>query len=133
MAYGVTARYRELDVLSMSPGRRLVLLYTHLLSSLRQALAAIQAGRGEDRVARLLKAHQILEELRYTLDYDQGGEIAVNLGRLYDHFMEQILACSREPDALRLEGVVKCVAELHEAWDKIAAETDAAMPAASGA
>lgn len=131
MSYGNAnaARYREVEVLSLSPARRLLLLYTHLLSALRQGHAAIAANRPGERVARLGRAHAILEELLYTLDYEQGGDLAVQLGALYECFMEEVLRASRTPDADRLQRVITNLAELHAAFAAAAEQVEAQEPA----
>lgn len=131
MNRGHASRYREADILTMSPGRRLVAVYTKLLSALKQGLAETHAGRTEERVARLTKAHEILEELLYTLDHEQGGLIAANLSHLYEFFMAEVLECSRAPDANRLEGIIACVAELHEAWSQAAEQVEQGEPLAA--
>jgi flagellar protein FliS len=130
MSYGSAnvAKYREVEVLSLSPARRLVLLYTHLLSCLRQGHAAILTPQPKERVAKLLKAHAILEELRYTLNHEEGGQIADSLASLYEFFMEEVLRASREPDAERLARVVANIAELHDAFSQAAEQLEEAAP-----
>ena len=45
MSYGKqAARYRETEVLTATPGQLVVLLYDHLLISLRRARVAMEAG-----------------------------------------------------------------------------------------
>ena len=52
MSYGSAnmAQYREVEVLSLSPARRLVLLYTHLLPILPNAIAVRAFLKGVDDV-----------------------------------------------------------------------------------
>ena len=126
-----SARYREAEILTASPAQRVVMLYTHLLVNLRQGHAFLLQGKVEERIARLSKAHQVVEELLYSLDYEQGAEVAVNLGRLYEFWAEEILRLSRTPDAKRLARIVEQVAEMHEAWRTVAEEIAAAPVAAA--
>lgn len=135
MSYGAAnvARYREVEVLSLSPARRLVLLYTHLLSLLRQSHHAMLQEQRADRTTKLLKAHAILEELRYTLDHEQGGQIADSLSALYECFMDEVLRATREPDAPRLARVIANIAELHEAFAQAADQLEQLMPAQAAA
>ena len=110
------ARYQEMDVLTMSPARRLVLLYGRLLLSLRQARAAITAGDISTRAARLGKALDILNELLFSLDREAGGQLAERLAALYVHMLSELSAVDRKPDVARLDRVLETVATLHDAW-----------------
>ena len=110
------ARYQEMDVLTMSPARRLVLLYGRLLLSLRQARAAITAGDIPTRAARLGKALDILNELLFSLDREAGGQLAERLAALYVHMLSELSAVDRKPDVARLDRVLETVATLHDAW-----------------
>jgi flagellar protein FliS len=129
MNRGHASRYRQADILAMSPGRQLVALYTRLLSNLKQGLAESNAGRIESRYEKLSRAHQILEELLYTLDHEQGGTIALNLGRLYEYFMAEVLECSTSHQPARLTAVINCLGELLGAWVQAVEETEGAMSA----
>ena len=136
MSYGNAnvARYREVEVLSLSPARRLVLLYTHLLALLRQGHHAMLQDRRADRTIKLLKAHAILEELRFTLDHEQGGVIADSLSALYECFMGEVIQAGQEGgEPARLARVIENVAELHEAFSQAAEQLEAMMPAQAAA
>ena len=117
MTYASSAvRYQEMDVLTMSPARRLVLLYGRLLLSLRQARAAITAGDIPTRAARLGKALDILNELLFSLDREAGGQLAERLAALYVHMLSELSAVDRKPEVARLDRVLETVATLHDAW-----------------
>lgn len=125
MSYGSVDRYREMDVMAMSPARRLVLLYARLLASLRQARRHLEQGEIEARTERLLHAEEIVRELALSLDHVRGGELAGRLAQLYAWILGQLSAIHIRPDAARLDAVVRIVLELHDAWgaaaDQVAA------------
>jgi flagellar protein FliS len=110
------ARYQEMDVLTMPPARRLVLLYSHLVLSLRQARAAIAARDIPTRAARLGKALDILNELLFSLDREAGRRVAEGLAALYVHMLAELAAVDRKPDVVRLDRVLETAVALHEAW-----------------
>jgi flagellar protein FliS len=110
------ARYQEMDVLTMSPAGRLVLLYSHLVLSLRQARAAIAARDIATRAARLAKALDIVNELLFSLDREAGGRLAEQLAALYVHMLTELAAVDRKPDVARLDGVIETAVTLHQAW-----------------
>jgi flagellar secretion chaperone FliS len=118
------ARYQEVDVLTMPAGRRLVLLYGHLVLALRQGRVAIVAGDIAGRSARVVKALDILHELLFSLDREAGGKMADDLAALYAHLIAEIGAVDRRPDAARLDRVIEITATLHEAWASAARSTE---------
>jgi flagellar protein FliS len=134
MSYGTAGRYREVEVLSCSPERRVVLLFQHLVSNLRQALHFEQQKRRGEAIAKIGKAHAIVEELLYVLDHDKGGDIARNLAALYEHFAEQLLKAQKSAMPTALEGVLRCCVELHEAFSAAADQLEhLALPQAASA
>lgn len=120
MSYAATARYQQNDVNSMSPARRVVFLYGQVIASLRMASHRIGAGEAESRSRMLTRAREIMAELLCTLDFEQGGEIAPNLARLYMWMMDETVAVDRSNDLKRLERLTQMVAELHQAWEQAA-------------
>ena len=113
------ARYQELDVLSMSPGERLLLLFRHLESNLRLGNTALLSGDIETRAARLLKASDIIGELLGSLDEEQGGELAVRLAALYSWMLAEIPTITSPADSERLSRLVGMIADLRTAWTTV--------------
>lgn len=130
MSYGSNDRYREMDVMSMSPARRLVTLYTHLLVQLKQVRRHIERNEIELRCERLMKAEAIVHDLLVSLDHQQGGALAGQLASLYRWLLSEFAATHRRPDLKRFDAATKIVSELHEAWqgaaDQLAGESASA-------
>ncbi len=111
-----TTRYQELDVLSMSPGARLLLLYRHLEGHLRLAQRALEGGDVETRTTRLGKASDIVAELLGSLDRDQGGDLADRLASFYAWILGEIPAILSPQDGNRLTRIADMVSDLQSAW-----------------
>ncbi len=124
-------RYRDLEVASASPAKLIAMVYIHVLSSLRLARQAMDANDAMARIHQLGRAHAGLDELLGALDFEQGGELALQLGALYQTFMDELLDQMRTPAPARLDRVYRCVSELHEAWVKASAQVQAPVAAAS--
>jgi len=84
-------RYRETEVLTATPGQLVVLLYDHLLLSLRRARTAMDARDVEAQSVCLEKGRDVLTELLVTLDRDRGGEVASNLAALYSFLLGELV------------------------------------------
>lgn len=115
------AAYRQNSVIASSREQLVVMLYDHLVASLRRATRQIRDNDIEGRVASLARAADIITELLATLDFDRGGDIASRLSALYAYFLGEISEISRRPDADRLDRMTSLVASLHESWVAAAA------------
>ena len=114
------SRYREMEVLSASPGRLVVLLYDHLLVQLRRAKLAMEQGDVARRAAALERASSAVQELMVTLDHEKGGEIARQLSGIYGFLLGEFLTVGRGRDTAHLERLVGIVTELRDAFATIA-------------
>ena len=80
------ARYRDIDVAarvhSASPHGLITIMFDELLRAL-DTLCAAERLAGQPQGAVQARAVSILHGLEAALDYSRGGEIAVNLGRIY--------------------------------------------------
>jgi flagellar protein FliS len=131
MSYGRQAtRYREMEVLSASPGQLVVLLYDHMLVSLRRARVAMQERNFEQRGELLERARSVLTELLVTLDRERGGAVAENLAALYSFLLGELVQVGVVGDEARLDRVIHMIAELREAFAQIAATEGAAARSA---
>ena len=121
MSYGrQAARYRETEVLTATPGQLVVLLYDHLLTSLRRARVAMEAREVEVQGECLEKARVVLTELLVTLDRDRGAEVAANLGALYSFLLGELVQVGIRGDVRRLDRVTNMIAELRDAFAQLA-------------
>ncbi len=109
-------RYKEMEVLSATPGALVVMVYDHLLTSLLRARAAIVAGNVETRVTEFGRARDAVGELLATLDRQRGGAVAEQLGGLYTFFLRELTSLGIDPAVDRLDRVTAMVRELREAF-----------------
>jgi flagellar secretion chaperone FliS len=121
------ARYQETEILSASPERLVVILYDHLLVSLRRARVAIETKAIEPRGEALTKSRDILIHLIATLDRDQGGEIAANLSALYAWMLNELIQISRRPDATRVDHVLRSAQNLRDGFAQAAERATVAV------
>jgi len=109
-------RYKEMEVLSATPGALVVMVYDHLLTTLLRARSAIVAGDVETRVTEFGRARDAIGELLATLDVERGGAVAAQLGGLYTFFLREITVVGAEASVSRLDRVVAMVRDLREAF-----------------
>jgi flagellar secretion chaperone FliS len=112
--------YQELDVMAMTPARRVVCIYAFVLSNLRQGARAIAARDLEAKSRHLCRALEGIQELLSALDREAGGDLAGRLAGLYAFFGSEIVAVDRLMETDRLERLIGMIASLHEAWGQAA-------------
>jgi len=117
------SRYRDAELLSASPGQLVVMLYDKMLQTLRRARVACTSGQIEERCELLMKATDMITELRITLDHEQGGAISTQLDALYAFMLGEVAAANRHQDPARIDVVIRIAGELRDAFATVVATT----------
>lgn len=101
---------------SASPHELINLLLQGARTNIATAQANIQRGQIPEKGEHIGKAISIIEGLRTSLDQQQGGEIAVNLDRLYEYLQRILLKANLDNDQDLLTQANDLLAEVHQAW-----------------
>jgi flagellar secretion chaperone FliS len=118
--------YRQVATRTASPGQLVLMLYEGAIRFLERA----QAGfRLEDPVEfnttinnNILRAQDIIRELDFSLNVEQGGELAIQLRRLYDYFDRILLEANLRKDPKGVTEVIHRITELRDAWATMLAQ-----------
>jgi flagellar protein FliS len=96
------------------------LLFEGVLSSVATARGALARGDVLTKCNSISKAIRIIEEgLITALDREEGGDLAENLGALYEYCLHRlILANARNDDAL-MEEVMRLIEPIAQGWNEI--------------
>ncbi|MFK5927065.1 MAG: flagellar export chaperone FliS, partial [Desulfuromusa sp.] len=108
--------YRNNQVMTASPEQILIMLYDGAIRFVRQAKFAIEDGRKADKAIAIGKAIAIITEFSNTLDYEVGGEIALDLSQLYDFMIRELSAVNARSDIDRLGPVETVLLDLREGF-----------------
>jgi flagellar secretion chaperone FliS len=111
--------YRRAAVQEASSAGLVVILYDILVDDLRQAAAAMRRADIDERSLRLKHGLLVLQLLEGSLDWENGGEAASNLARLYAHIRRQMLAAQFSCDPATLEQQIALLLDVREAWRTI--------------
>lgn len=112
--------YTQAAVMTASPERLVVMLYDGAIRFLHQAAAAIRVNDPVRAHDRLRRAEAIIDELNFTLDLEQGGEVAQRLRSIYLFCRRRLIECNLKRDADGVAQVAKLLGELRESWEKVA-------------
>ena len=109
-------KYLETQVQTASPIQLICMLYDGAIKFGNFALAGIKEKNIERKTVNIIKVENIVNELRASLDFDKGGEIAKNLDKLYDYMFITLMDANRDDDIAKLENVLKILTTLRESW-----------------
>lgn len=117
------AQYQNVDFQSRvegaSPHRLVGILFEELIKSIDAMAAACRRGDYVQRGVRQSRALNILHGLEGSLDFDKGGEIAVDLAAIYRETRRLTLESGRDNDPAHLVRAREMLAEIATAWDQI--------------
>ena len=105
-----------------SPYQVIQLMLDALLSRIAEATGHIERGEVAAKGEKIGKALSIIEGLLLGLDKERGGDIALNLERLYDYASRTLLKANLENRVDLLKEVSSLLREIKLGWDGIAAE-----------
>lgn len=114
------AKYLNQQVLTASPAKLVYMLYDRAISSLREAVAAIEAGEIEQRWKANNRAMEILQHMWSTLNVEQTGEIGENLNQLLPYMMLRLPDVDINNDPEPAREVIIILEPLRDAWRDIA-------------
>ena len=96
------------------------LLYEGVLNSIATARGAMARGDVLGKVNAISKALRIIEEgLSTALDRVDGGELASNLGALYDYCMHRLILANARNDDAMMQEVMKLIEPVAQGWNEI--------------
>lgn len=130
--YQAVGAYRKHQVETASPGQLIVMLYDAGIRNCRAAQAAIDQRDRDGAAHHLLRAQDIISELMASLNVEAGGELAVNLLRLYEYMYRRLVYANVQKDAAAAKEVENLLAGLRDAWAQAAAANPTPTPTGAG-
>ena len=109
----------ETALMNATPHRLIQMLYEGLLSNLSSLRGALSNQQNDLVSIHIKKTSNILMGLEEGLDFDKGGEIAINLRNLYDYMQRELIGLQVSADDQRVARLIDLVVELKSAWDEI--------------
>ncbi len=111
----------ESGVAAARPIDLVVMVYDGAIEVLGKALVQLRANDINAKNQSITRAIRIIDEgLRAPLDM-RAGEVATNLGGLYDYMTRRLLQGSARNDPAMIEEVRNLLLDLKSAWDELAA------------
>ncbi len=95
-------------------------MFDGALTRIAQAKGEMERKHIAQQGELISKAINILGSLEACLDYSSGGELAKNLGGLYEYMILSLAQANMDKDSAKLDEVIKLIVEIKSAWVQIA-------------
>lgn len=108
--------YRKTQIDTASPETLILMLYDGALRFMGQAEEAF-AEKNMEKISNLLvRVQAIFTELMTALNKEQGGEIAINLERLYLFFLDRLTEANIKKDPEPMRQIRPLIEDLRNTW-----------------
>lgn len=129
-SYNLARGYRRTQAETARPTQLILMLYDGAIRFLTVARERLAAKDVEGRHTHMIKAQRIISSLDAALDMKKGGEVAVNLHRVYLYMYQQLVEANLRDQAEPIVEVISMLRDLRESWQAI---DDQAVQQAPGA
>lgn len=116
-------RYQTVDLESRiegaTPHRLIGIMFEELMKSMEIMIAAQRGGNRAKLIEKQARASNILLALETSLDFRNGGDIAVNLAKLYREARRLVQQGGRTNDPAMVELAREYLSGVVDAWEQI--------------
>jgi len=110
--------YKQVHVETASQGKLIVMLYDAAIKRIEEAISLIGTKKLDMVNNNLVRAQDIVAELRASLNM-KAGEIAANLDRLYDYIHRLLVRGNVRKEAAPLQEALQLMKVLRETWKEL--------------
>ncbi len=111
--------YKKVDVETASQGKLIIMLFNGAIQRAEEARRQIEKNRIDGVHNNLVRAQEIIAELRGALDMNGGGEIARNLNRIYEYFQHLLVKANIQKKASPVEECIKLMTIMRDTWQDV--------------
>ncbi len=120
MSYGTALKsYQKTHVETADILKLVILCYETAIRDLEIARDLHEKNAIDQGYDKIHHAQDIITELLLGLDYEQGGEISVNLSKLYNFMLRQLMGINSSQDTSVYGHIIRMLSELKEAWEQV--------------
>jgi len=122
MVYRHVNAYKNAEVSTASKLRLVIMMYDGLIGFLNECKVKIKKDDIAGRGLYISKAQRIVGELQESLNTQRGGEVAVNLEKLYDFIMASLTQANISGDINLIDQSIRILSNLRQAWSEVMME-----------
>ncbi|MGE5579870.1 MAG: flagellar export chaperone FliS [Bacillota bacterium] len=113
------SRYKAMSVETASPGELVLMLYNESLRAMRDASLALERNDIGGSSKSLLRAQDIVLELRTSLNPAAGMEVAANLNSMYEFVGGRLIEANIKKSQEPLMDAMKVMGNLRDGWQEV--------------
>ncbi|MBF0559170.1 MAG: flagellar export chaperone FliS [Nitrospirae bacterium] len=118
-AYALNSYTQQKVAGTTNPVDLVIMLYDGAIEFLDKAATGIKMNNLQIKLKYIAKALAIVQELDGALNFEAGGEVAVNLRNLYSFIMVELVKANLEYDADKLIRISDMLKNLRGGWVQI--------------
>ncbi len=118
-----TSTYRDMELLSASRERLVVVVFEQLVVNLERARIAMERADASMRVTALRRARGLVGELLATLDFEKGGALATQLADLYQFMLVELVDVGQRGDMRVIRKLISIASQLRDGFVGAAEQT----------
>jgi flagellar secretion chaperone FliS len=118
-------QYLKAQVTTVDNVKLVVLLYEGAIGFLLKAQEGLKERNVVQKHNHIQKALKIIEELKNSLNFSKGGEIAQSLNALYIFMDKHLTEANMKNDSQKIQEVINILTSLKEAWALVASKPEA--------
>ncbi|HHD11567.1 MAG TPA: flagellar export chaperone FliS [Deltaproteobacteria bacterium] len=113
------AKYQKVEVTTADPVEMIIKLYEGIVRFNNLSKKAIEEGNVSERNNYINRSIAIISELAASLNAEEGGEVALNLARLYEYSINALNTANIKNDPALIDSVTRVIEELKKGWEGI--------------
>lgn len=117
MAINAAATYQDNAIKTASPAELTLSLYEGAIKFGNIAIMAIESGDMEKSHVNIVKAENIIMELRHTLDHRY--PVAKEFEKVYEYIYRRLIDANVKKDKEILEEAVGYIREMRDTWKEV--------------
>lgn len=107
--------YKRVDIETTSQGKLIVMLFNGAIQRAEEARRQLQRGNTQGVHSNLIRAQDIVTELRNALDM-KAGEVARNLDRIYEYFQHLLIKGNVKKDPEPIAEAIEHLSAMRDTW-----------------
>ncbi len=111
--------YQKVQVTTVDRLKLVVMLYDGAISYLKTAKQYLAKNDLSGKGMYIAKAQDIIDELNNSLNMNEGGEIAVNLRKIYNFLYFYLVKANLSKNQKMVDEVINILSSLRDAWKQI--------------
>ncbi|MBF0344895.1 MAG: flagellar export chaperone FliS [Nitrospirae bacterium] len=113
------AAYISMDISNLTPLDLIIKLYDGAISFLNKAVTAINKKDKVQKIQYLNRSRMIIEELLFSLNIEDGGEVALNLQDLYTYMLIELTRANASDSIDKIYHIQELLKTIRSAWFEI--------------